>query len=287
MFLLHSLFHEALAIMIELLSSSALCAIQDAGRPGFRRLGIPPAGAIYPVALRLANRLLENAADMPALECLQGARLRVLQTTLVALAGVGYARAWRALAGELIEITPALPGVWHYLALPGGIDAPHWFGSASVCRRAAIGAVLPKGAVLNAHGDSLNAWPTGVVARQPAAPLLSAPETLRLWPGPQWHSFGAAARKRLLTQAWRISMQSDRSGYRLEGASLPVPHSELASEPVRIGAIQVPPDGQPIVCLNDGPTVGGYHKIAVIDPADLRWLVQTRAGTTVRFTMTP
>lgn len=270
-------------MILERLSPSALCTLQDDGRPGFRSLGIPPAGAMDGMAMQLANRLLDNRANAPVLECLAGARFRVLQPVQIALTGWGHACAWRAQPGEIVEVTAALPGVWSYIALPGGIDAPHWLGSASVCRRAGIEA--PLGRSLNSLGDPLSAWPAGIRRRRPTEALAKPPAALPIWPGPQWEYFSAAARARFLEQSWRVAQQSDRSGYRLEGKSLTVPKGELLSEPIRIGAIQVPPNGQPIVCLNDGPTVGGYPKIAVIDPHDLRFLVQTRPGATLRFTL--
>jgi biotin-dependent carboxylase-like uncharacterized protein len=276
-------------LILELLAPGALCTVQDAGRAGFRHLGIPPAGAMDAAAMRLANRLLDNRPDAPVLECLAGARFKVLEPVQVALTGFGHARAWRAAAGEVIEISPALPGVWHSLALPGGIDAPRWMGSASICLRAQIGAAAKRGNRFAALADPLSAWPRGmdtrIKARYPSEAEAVEPRPIRLWPGPQWAQFSTKARKALVNQDWRVSQDSDRSGYRLEGAALAVPEGSLASEPVRVGAIQVPPDGQPIVCLNDGPTVGGYAKIAVIDPDDVRRLVQTRPGGTLRFTL--
>jgi len=231
----------------------------------------------------LANRLLDNPPGAPVLECLAGARFRVLTDTPVALAGFGHARGWLARAGELIELTPALPGVWHSLALPGGVRAPRWLGSASVCRRAAIGAALTKGSSVAGLSETRNDWPQGVAARYPAETSQRDAGPIRVWPGPQWRSFSPAARRQFLAVAWQVSTRSDRVGYRLAGSALTVPQVSLTSEPVRLGTIQIPPDGQPIVCLNDGPTVGGYAKIAVIDPTDRRRLVQTQPGETVTF----
>ncbi len=277
---------------LERLSSSALCTIQDNGRPGYRALGIPPAGAMDVMAMRLANHLLNNQSNAPVLECLAGARFRVLSPTQIALTGWKHACAWLAKPGEIVEITAALSGVWHYIALPGGIDAPHWLRSASVCRRAGIDAAPEKDGRITGLGDPLGAWQTGIVRRYPTTPPAVTTENhttptapIRVWPGPQWTQFPVRARKAFVTQAWQISPYSDRSGYRLEGESLAVPKEALLSEPIRIGAIQVPPNGQPIVCLNDGPTVGGYPKIAVIDPSDLIRLMQSRPGSTVRFTL--
>ncbi len=320
--------------VLEVLHQGALGTVQDGGRLGQRHLGIPPAGALDKAALQLANRLLDNLPNTPVLECLAGARFRALVPVQIGMAGFGHARAWRAQAGEIVEISAALAGVWSYLALPGGVDAARWLGSSSVCLRAGIGSALAKGMPIACASDPLGAWRQGIVQRSPISPLWATQKPLyddslwvkarpparslldytrhrpegwpptatcgqatedltirarpiRVWPGPQYAQFSAQARQSLCRQAWQVTRQSDRSGYRLEGEPLHVPEQELFSEPVRIGAIQVPPDGQPIVCLNDGPTVGGYPKIGIIDPADLRFLVQTRPGETLRFTIVP
>lgn len=279
-------------MILELVSPGALCTVQDAGRVGQRHLGIPPAGALDSSAMQLANRLLDNRPDAAVLECLHGTRLKALAPVQVALAGLDHARAWRAEPGEVIEVDGAHHGVWHYLALPGGVSAPTWLGSASICVRAGIGAPFSRGDRVACWHATLSAWPTGIRGRFPEGPLPSQSSVIddapiRIWPGPQWTHFSASARQQFVLQPWQVSRQSDRSGYRLAGEPLPVPKKQLLSEPVRVGSIQVPPDGQPIVCLNDGPTVGGYPKIGFVDPADLRRVVQTRAGGTLRFILSP
>ena len=106
---------------------------------------------------------------------------------------------------------------------------------------------------------------------------------LRVWPGPQWNSFSTADHDLFLNQDWRISSESDRVGYRLNGPRLRPQPAEIVSEPVRIGSIQVPESGQPIITMRDGPTVGGYPKIAVLDDGELAWAAQTAPGQSVRF----
>lgn len=269
--------------VLEVVSPGLLATIQDGGRPGWRRFGIPPGGAMHRGAWREANRLLDNPPEAAVLECLQGASLVVLETVELATAGTWGARAWRAAAGERIEFPASLAGVWHYLALPGGINAERFLGSASVCARAGIGAALARGDRLAGLATPRGRFPAGVKARQPAATFAYDDSPLGIWPGPQWDAFDEASRTAFLTGDWRVSARSDRTGYRLEGQALVPPPGNLASEPVRVGSVQVPPDGQPLVTLNDGPTVGGYAKIALVDAADLDRLVQTRPGQAVRF----
>lgn len=270
--------------ILEVVSPGLLATVQDGGRPGWRRFGIPPGGAMDRHALHEANRLLDNLPEAPVLECLQGTRLVVLERVDLAMAGAWGARAWTAKTGETIEFPPALAGVWSSLALPGGIRAERFLGSASVCARAGIGKILAKGDRIACRASPTGFLPEGIKCRWPtdyADFYRDAP--VRIWPGPQWDAFDQPSQDAFLAQDWRISARSDRTGYRLEGTALTPPAGNLTSEPVRVGSVQVPPDGQPVVTLHDGPTVGGYAKIALIDTDDLDRLVQTRPGQTVRF----
>lgn len=106
---------------------------------------------------------------------------------------------------------------------------------------------------------------------------------IRVWPGPQWNSFSVEDRERFVREPWTVTPQSDRSGYRLLGPALRPDPPDILSEPVLPGSIQVPASGQPVVTMPDGPTVGGYPKIGIVDPADLRAVAQCRAGRTLRF----
>ena len=304
-------------------------SLQDAGRHGFRRFGVPTSGTMDPVTAAWANRLLDNPPDAPVLElCLQGQRLEALRDGWVAVCGGSHPRgqapyrAFRVRAGESLNFGPGDSGVWTYLAVPGGFRAKAFLGSRSTNPRAGIGRTLRSGDLLlrNPAGD----WhpPSGVAARgvspdQWATDRDSSP--LRVWPGPQWEQFDAESQRRLFETEWRVTSQCDRVGYRLRSDrdaqsstnrpttpsirhtlrspaepphAYPRPQSpgglawtggSLISEPVLTGSIQVPADGQPIVTLHDGPTLGGYPKIAWIDPRDLPRLVQRRSGQPVRF----
>lgn len=272
--------------VLEVAAPGLLATIQDGGRPGWRRFGIPPGGAMDRGAMRLANRLLDNPAEAAVLECLQGTRLIATTSVDVAIAGAWGGRAWTAKRGDIIEFPANLAGVWHYLALPGGLVAETFLGSRSVCARAGIGTPFAKGDRIACRNAPTGALPAGVKRRQPSEQSTATEDaSLRVWPGPQWEVFDAASRERFFSQAWRVSSRSDRTGYRLEGPELSPPRGNLVSEPVRVGSVQVPPSGQPVVTLYDGPTVGGYAKIALVESADLDRLVQTRPGRTVRFVL--
>jgi len=302
-------------------------SLQDTGRQGLRRFGVPSSGTMDPVAAAWANRLLDNPPDAPVLElCLQGQRLEMLRDGWIAVCGGspprGQApyRAFRVRAGQSLDFGPGESGVWTYLAVPGGFRAEAFLGSGSANPRAGIGRTLRSGDLLHRH--SADDWqpPSGIASRG-VSPDQWGPDRdmgpLHVWPGPQWDQFDAESQSRLFETEWYITSQCDRVGYRLRsdqgdrhGADRPTqtppgraqdpthsatrPHTpgglawhggSLISEPVLPGSIQIPADGQPIVTLHDGPTLGGYPKIAWIDPRDLPRLVQRRAGQPVRFVL--
>lgn len=267
--------------------------LQDLGRPGWRRFGVPPGGAMDPVAAAEANLLVGNPPDAPVLElCLQGQQFEVLHGAWISVGGpatggtLRRAEAQWMRAGSVLRFPRPFAGTWVYLAIEGGVCGPRMLGSASTNPRAGVGRDLATGDVLS-HGKSTATRSWAPIARRLISDLIprdfAQPPALRVWPGPQWHQFSERARATFFATAWRVSAQSDRSGYRLEGSEIAPPGDSLTSEPVLVGSVQVPPSGQPVVTLADGPTIGGYHKIGVVDPEDLRWLVQTPPGKLVRF----
>lgn len=268
-------------------------SIQDMGRPGFARFGVPPGGVMDDHAAAWANRLLDNPPHAPVLELLlQGAQLEVLRPAWLVITGADARcnrplwRIVRAQAGEQIVFPASRKGLWTYVAVEGGFAAPRYFGSASVYPRGRIGSALANGDVLSRAGESRLTLPRGVAGRTLAMDErhdYAHPPALRIWPGPQWEGFTQADRAVFFQQAWTVSPQSDRVGYRLEGTRLAPAQARVPSEPVLVGSIQVPPLGQPIVTMRDGPTVGGYPKIGLVEPEDLSWLAQCRPGTQVRF----
>jgi len=242
-----------------------------------------------PFAAQSANRLLENLPTDPVLElCGRGHRFTALRDLWIAVAGANVASGSRAMtqrlrAGECLEF-PAGPltGVWTYLAVSGGFAGPRCLGSVSSNPRAGLGRALRPGDILHGERPSQPAWPTAI-ARRSFPALAPAPRALRVWPGPQWPLFPEPTRQAFFDRAWQVSMQCDRVGSRMAGIPLKIPRIEMVSEPVLPGSIQVPPDGLPIVTMPDGPTLGGYPKLAIVDPDDLSLLAQSPPGTTVLF----
>ena len=268
-------------------------ALQDQGRPGWRRFGVPTSGAMDDHAASWANRLLDNLPTAPVLELLlQGVRLEVLQDFWIAITGADAdlnLPVWKTVqvkAGDVVEGPHNRSGVWIYIGVEGGFQARQLLGSASVYPRGNIGKPSSAGDILSRSAASsfhLNPGVAGRVAAWDERRRYDSPPPLRVWPGPQWTFLSEPGQRAFFSQEWTISSQSDRVGYRLTGAELRPREEQIISEPVCVGTIQLPPDGQPIVTMRDGPTVGGYPKIGLVDPIDLSWLTQCRPGQKVRF----
>jgi biotin-dependent carboxylase-like uncharacterized protein len=279
--------------VLKILDPGFGASIQDRGRTGWRHFGVPRSGVMDAHAAEWANRLVENPSDAPVIEFLfHGAKIEVLADCWLAFCGASVNsvlkpwRAYKATAGEMLTFKPAQAGVWSYLALSGGCVWPEIFGSASYYARAGLGKPLLRETILARGSASEFRLPAGVAGRvaswEDQRTYATVPR-VRIWPGPQWKNFSMADREILLTSEWTVSSQSDRVGYRLEGPPLKPNPADILSEPVLIGSVQIPENGQPIVTMPDGPTVGGYPKIALVDPVFLPWLVQTRPGEKVRF----
>lgn len=279
--------------MIEVVRAGPLTTVQDLGRPGYAHLGVPRSGALDTPALRAANRLVGNPGDSAGLEVtLAGCtlRLRVARTVAVTGAPVDITVDGRSVdcgqpvavpAGALVRLGRARSGLRSYLAVGGGIAVPPVLGSRSTDTLSGLGpAPLADGDLIPLGGAPSDGGESTVDNR----PLLAGPVTLRITLGPRADWFTAAAVEVLCGSGYTVSPMTNRVGARLAGAALPRARAgELPSEGIVLGAVQVPPDGQPLVFLADHPTTGGYPVIGVVDPADLPALAQARPGATVLF----
>ncbi|MFJ6385341.1 biotin-dependent carboxyltransferase family protein [Kitasatospora sp. NPDC092039] len=270
-----------------------LTTVQDLGRRGVAHLGVPRAGALDEPALRAANRLVGNDPGAAGLETtLGGVVLRAVGPVLVAVTGApspvrvdGRPAAWGAPfvvpAGSVVEVGAATGGVRGYLAVAGGIAVPPVLGSRSADLLSGLGP-----APLTA-GDRL---PVGAPpphrARPELVPLPAPPAelVLRLRLGPRADWFAPEAVARLGRDRYLVSPTGNRVGLRTEGPPVArAREGELPSEGMVLGAVQIPPDGQPVVFLADHPTTGGYPVIGVVPVGDLAAAAQARPGTPVRF----
>ncbi|GAA4036258.1 biotin-dependent carboxyltransferase family protein [Streptomyces shaanxiensis] len=273
--------------------AGALTTVQDLGRAGHAHLGVPRSGALDGPTAALVNRLVGNAPEAAVLETtLGGCAVRPRSTVTVAVGGApcrvtvnGRPVAWgapvRVPAGALLDVGAAVSGVRSYVAFSGGIAVEPVLGSRSTDLLSGLGpppltdgAVLPLGRPTRLHARV-------DVAPQPAPPTELV---LRVTLGPRDDWFTPPAVRAFTSRAYSVSAASNRIGLRTEGPALErALTSELPSEGVVLGAVQVPPDGRPVVFLADHPTTGGYPVIAVVRAADLPAAAQAVPGTPIRF----
>jgi 5-oxoprolinase (ATP-hydrolysing) subunit C len=276
-------------------SAGPAITVQDAGRQGVQRYGLPPSGAMDRAALAMANCLAGNPIFTAAIEigpfgAVFSARDGAVR---VALAGAGrnadiagqsvhFNRTLLIPDHASLRIGPAREGAFSYLAIEGGIHGAPMFGSLAVNVRAGIGSPFPR--ALEA-GDSFavdDIRPLHSERRLDVPALGNA--SIRVVLGPQDDEFDAAAIALFLDSEWTLTAASDRMGYRLGGPRLVHTHGHnIVSDGTVTGSIQVPGSGQPIVLMADRGTTGGYPKIATVISADLGRFAQTRAGQRFRF----
>ncbi|MGD9871863.1 MAG: biotin-dependent carboxyltransferase family protein [Thauera sp.] len=283
---------------LEIVSAGAFASLQDSGRHGFRRIGVPWAGVLDRRLMRIANALADRAEDAPVIECFDGGLHVVAHGGAVKLAVAGDAvvevvgpdgrrqlAPWRSVTiaeGEALRVRKMGSGRIAMVAVVG-LDLPAVMGSASTYVRAGLGGVdgraLAAGTRL-ALNDA-DAWGSDRVLTQPPA---ADERPIRLVPGPQADHFSAAALEALVGGDYRVTAEADRMGIRLEGTKLEhVGAAEIVSDATVPGSIQVPGAGQPIVLLADAQTAGGYPKIATVITADLGRLAALRPGQSLRF----
>ncbi|WP_175652371.1 biotin-dependent carboxyltransferase family protein [Pseudomonas sp. Marseille-P9899] len=293
--------------MIEIIATGPQNTVQDLGRPGHRHVGVASAGAMDNLALRTGNLMLNNAADAAALEVQTfPLTVRFAADGVIALTGAdGRATLdgrellpWWALpvkAGQQLEIRYPRQGARVYLCVAGGIDVPQVMGSRSTALRGGFGGL--DGRPLQA-GDNLavgvaaalSIGPGGYGVQPPGVAMAEAfplpadgSLPLRAIAAGEADWFGNDL-PRFWAQSWKISPQSNRTGYRLSGEPIQPEHrSEMRSYGLVPGVVQVPPGGEPIVQLSDANTAGGYPKVAGVIEADLWRLGQAAIGSRIRF----
>jgi antagonist of KipI len=256
-------------------------SVQDLGRFGYAHLGVAASGAADALALRAANLLVGNAENQAALEMtLVGGTFEFEAAAVVALTGSDFSAGlplWTAAevaAGTILRCGASRSGARGYLAVRGGIAARRVLGSASAHLMTGVGgrALRP--------GDLL---PIGIDAiRQPRKQALQPPAgegPLRVTAGPQAVWFG----DELYSATYTVLEESNRMGLRLRGPAIASPAGHMLTEGVALGAVQVPPDGQPIVLFVEHQTTGGYPKPANVVSADLWRVGQLRPRAEVRF----
>jgi antagonist of KipI len=273
-------------------------SIQDLGRFGFRRYGMPESGPIDWWAFRAANKLVNNAPMEACLEIgFTNALLHVETDCLLAVCGAGYQiyhngrqlPLWMAFAtrkGDRIFLEKCSGGNWIYLAVSGGILSQSWMGSRSVYPKAGLGRFLTDGDRMTAGTAPRELiWMAGQAVLDGDRPAYGQDVVVGVMQGPQYQFFTSESQRAFWTRSFSVTSRSDRMGYRLAGPELScVGETEMVSQGMVLGEIQVPPDGQPIVMMPEHPTTGGYPSIGVIAQVDLPLLAQAQPGiTSVQF----
>lgn len=278
-----------------------LTTVQDLGRMGYQRLGIPVSGAMDPFALRAANALVGNDPDQACLEMTMiGAKIAFRGDAVIALAGADLrpriggieVPSWETLVlreGSVLDFAGRRWGARAYLAVAGGIAVEPWLGSRSTYTMAKVGGL--EGRPLKA-GDRLPVG--GAISPLRVVEGTTVPFDMRpgyteqpvvrvIW-GPHADRFTDAGKKTFVSERYSVTQTSNRMGYRLEGPKLE--HSrgpDLISCGIPLGGIQVPGSGQPIVLMADHQTAGGYTMIATVIQADIPLVAQCLPGDTLTF----
>lgn len=280
---------------LRVINPGARATVQDSGRRGYRRHGLSAGGALDIHSFSWANKLLDNPANCACVEILLGGFEAEAETDMViAVAGAATsirvngntADGWQTVQlhkGDTIAVDPARSGRITYLATPGGFDTPTWFGSRSVVVREQIEGIeaIQKEDILSPVHATARYQPRQVPERFRGH--YSDRLTLRLVPAAQYSLFHQDDLLRLTTNTYRVSNQSDRMGFRLDGPALERAPEGIISEGIAVGSVQIPGDGKPIVLLNDCQTIGGYPKPGTLGALDAGELAQRLPGQELEF----
>lgn len=279
---------------IKVLNPGLFSTVQDLGRVGYQDQGFSTAGALDTYALRIGYTLIGN--DGPAIEfTIIGPTIQFLTDNTFVLTG-GHFEATlnnRAIPqqtvvfvkkGDELKIGTAIDGARGYILFGKPINIPKVANSYSTHTRSQMGGY--KGRALK-FADVITCLQDNVLTERIG---LSSPvdkvnqELIHIIEGPQIESFSDEAKQKLVNDSFKISEKSDRMGFRLQGENIaPIESADIISEPLALGSIQVPNDGNPIILLNDKQTVGGYTKIATVCAADLPILAQKKPNETIKF----
>lgn len=283
---------------VKIIMAGAFTTVQDTGRYGYQKSGITPAGVMDRDAYAAANYLAGNDAYAAVLEMtLFGGTFEFTEETVFALTGadmqplldgqaVPLNRPWQAGAGQQLTLGTAVSGCRTYLAVSGGIDVPPVMGSRSTFVKCAMGGFhgralrsgdeLPVGTSAAAFADIAERR----TAQRKFAPVIS----VRVIAGPQADYFTEQGLRTFYGTEYEVSTESDRMGYRLSGAAVESrAGTDIISDGIVFGSVQVPAGGRPIILLADRQTTGGYAKIATVCSFDLPQVAQAKPGDKIRF----
>lgn len=286
--------------VFEVLEGGLFSTLQDAGRRGFKRFGVPESGPMDGYAFQAGNLLLNNHQGALALEfTFPAPRLLALQDTSLVITGASFTpscNGWSIPQNQVVSISQGSQlsfsslawGRWCYLFVPGGFFSSPVLGSSSTYLKGGFGGMngrsLQRGDIL--YGQEGGEVPPLGKRLSSFSPSPYGRKTIRLLPGPQFQSFTLSGRKAFFQGEYRIGLRWDRIGYFLEGPEVASSHPrESISEGLTPGAVQILGDGTPVVMMADAQTIGGYKKMGWVLKEDLPSLVQTGPGVPFRFSL--
>lgn len=286
---------------IQVISPGPRTMVQDFGRFGYQSSGFASSGVMDREAMRRANLLVNNDDDEAVLEfCLVGPIFHFENEANIAVSGGDFivrvgARTLKSdtsikvYKGEMVTIMPGSQGTFGVIAIGGGLDIPTVMGSKSTNAKCKVGGykgrALEKGDVLELRRPGFgHQWHTWRTLPDRKLPTMDEVTEIRVIPGPQDDLFTEAGTKTFYTETYEVTPQSDRMGFRLSGPFVETKNgSDIISDGIAFGSIQIPGNGMPIVMMADRQTTGGYAKIATVAGIDLPLFAQLRPGMKVRF----
>lgn len=290
---------------MEILKPGPLTTVQDEGRFGYMKYGIGSSGVMDRKAYKAANELVGNSGGEAVLEAtLMGPDIRFNEEAIIAVTGadmnpdidgenIELYKSVRVHRGQTLHMAMAVKGCRSYIAVRGGIDVEKVMGSRSTNLKCGIGGYqgrkLEKGDILTIGiTDDLDDHEIEMLNHKKISAEEFEPEiTVRVIEGPQDNYFTEKGLESFYNTGYRVSAESDRMGIRLDGAVVESKNgTDIVSDGITFGSIQVPSSGKPIILMADHQTTGGYAKIATVVSEDLSLLAQARPGDTVKFKKT-
>ncbi|WP_125153157.1 5-oxoprolinase/urea amidolyase family protein [Clostridium rectalis] len=286
---------------IKVIKGGLLTTIQDRGRIGYQKFGMPVAGAMDEFSLRIGNILLKNKEFEGALEITMiGAELMFNVNTAIAITGADLSPKinnkevdmWKVLRvniGDVLSFGKIKSGSRSYICFLGGIDVTEVMGSKSTYIKANVGGL--NGKALKAE-DELNLLKNNIDLdkvvdrniKDEFKPIYSNNINVRVVMGPQEDYFSDSGIETLLSSEYEITNEADRMGYRLMGKKIEhVKGADIVSDGIVLGAVQVPAHGMPIIMMADRQTTGGYAKIATVISQDISLLAQGKSKDKIKF----
>lgn len=284
---------------IRIIKGGLFTTVQDLGRYGYQSLGVTQSGSMDSYNHKLANILVDNDIGDALLEfTFIGPEIEILEDMAIAVTGgdvkIEINSSQRPMyetlyvvKGDIVRFSPVENGSRCYIAFSGGIDVDMVMNSRATHTKTSVGGYMGRKL---ADGDILNILKTGEIPPKRIIPLslrknYSGDKTVRVILGPQDDMFTEKAIETFLNSTYKVSDEMDRMGIRLEGEEIEhISKADIISDPIFMGAIQIPGHKNPIVMMADRQTTGGYPKIGTVITVDLPLMAQLRPKDRVRFT---